>query len=130
MERIRIRLAADERRRANHAAVHSVHHRRGRAGLASRRGSHDPVRAAHPDLYRCAAQAPVARHHLWSGAQMKVQPAMPRRRLFRRRYGEGASTVLIGLGIAMLVQPFTVDLYTWSFPVILVGALAFVVTSH
>ncbi|EIM95541.1 hypothetical protein WQE_38674 [Paraburkholderia hospita] len=37
---------------------------------------------------------------------------------------------LIGLGIAMLVQPFTVDLYTWSFPVILVGALAFVVTSH
>ncbi|CAB4046453.1 hypothetical protein [Paraburkholderia phenoliruptrix] len=61
---------------------------------------------------------------------MKVQPAMPRRRLFRRRYGEGASTVLIGLGIAMLVQPFTVDLYTWSFPVILVGALAFVVTSH
>jgi hypothetical protein len=30
----------------------------------------------------------------------------------------------------MLVQPFTVDLYTWSFPVILAGALAFVVTSH
>ena len=61
---------------------------------------------------------------------MKAQPAMPRRRLFRRLYCEGASTVLIGLGIAMLVQPFTVDLYTWSFPVILVGALAFVVTSH
>ena len=61
---------------------------------------------------------------------MKVQSAMPRRRLFRRRYCEGASTVLIGIGIAMLVQPFAVDLYTWSFPVILVGALAFVVTSH
>jgi hypothetical protein len=38
--------------------------------------------------------------------------------------------VLIGAGIAMLVQPFAVDLYTWSFPVILAGALAFVVTSH
>jgi hypothetical protein len=61
---------------------------------------------------------------------MKAQPIMPRRRLFRRRYCEGASTVLIGLGIAMLVQPFAVALYTWSFPVILVGALAFVVTSH
>jgi len=61
---------------------------------------------------------------------MKVQSTMPRRRLFRRRYCEGASTVLIGVGIAMLVQPFNVDLYTWSFPVILVGALAFVVTSH
>ncbi|SEJ67725.1 hypothetical protein [Paraburkholderia diazotrophica] len=61
---------------------------------------------------------------------MKLQPTIPRRRLFRRRYCEGASTVLIGIGIAMLVQPFAVDLYTWSFPVILVGALAFVVTSH
>jgi hypothetical protein len=61
---------------------------------------------------------------------MKAQPALPRRRLFRRRYCEGASTVLIGVGIAMLVQPFAVDLYTWSFPVILVGALTFVVTSH
>ncbi|BEU23940.1 hypothetical protein [Paraburkholderia sp. 22B1P] len=61
---------------------------------------------------------------------MKALPATPRRRLLRRRYWEGASMALIGLGIAMLVQPFTVDLYTWSFPVILVGALAFVVTSH
>jgi hypothetical protein len=61
---------------------------------------------------------------------MKVQPTLSRGRLFRRRNCEGASTVLIGAGIAMLVQPFTVDLYTWSFPVLLVGALAFVVTSH
>jgi hypothetical protein len=61
---------------------------------------------------------------------MKVQPTLPHRRIFRRRYCEGASTVLIGVGIAMLVQPFAVDLYTWSFPVILVGALSFVVTSH
>jgi hypothetical protein len=61
---------------------------------------------------------------------MKAQPVTPRRWFLRRRYCEGASTVLIGLGIAMLVQPFTVNLYTWSFPVILVGALAFVVTSH
>lgn len=61
---------------------------------------------------------------------MNAHPTPPRRRLFRRRYCEGASTVLIGVGIAMLVQPFIVDLYTWSFPVILVGALSFVVTSH
>jgi hypothetical protein len=52
------------------------------------------------------------------------------RRLFRRTYSEGASTVLIGLGVAMLVQPFSLALFTWSFPVLLVGALAFVVTSH
>ncbi|CAG4915351.1 hypothetical protein [Paraburkholderia saeva] len=54
----------------------------------------------------------------------------PRRRFLRRNYSEGASTVVIGLGTAMLVQPFSLALYTWSFPVILVGALAFVVTSH
>ena len=61
---------------------------------------------------------------------MKAPSIVPRRRVFRRRYCEGASTALIGIGIAMLVQPFTVGLYTWSFPVILMGALAFVVTSH
>jgi hypothetical protein len=61
---------------------------------------------------------------------MKAPSIVPRRHVFRRRYWEGASTALIGIGIAMLVQPFTVGLYTWSFPVILMGALAFVVTSH
>jgi hypothetical protein len=61
---------------------------------------------------------------------MNARTTMTPRRFFRRRYSEGASTATIGVGIAMLVQPFTVDLYTWSFPVILVGALAFVVTSH
>jgi hypothetical protein len=30
----------------------------------------------------------------------------------------------------MLMQPFALDLYTWSFEVILVGTLAFLVTSH
>jgi hypothetical protein len=61
---------------------------------------------------------------------MKRESVFQRGRLLRRSYSEGASTVLIGLGVAMLVQPFSLALYTWSFPVILVGALAFVVTSH
>jgi hypothetical protein len=61
---------------------------------------------------------------------MKREVIPPHRRLLRRGYSEGASTVLIGLGVAMLVQPFSLALFTWSFPVLLVGALAFVVTSH
>ncbi|WP_168790649.1 hypothetical protein [Paraburkholderia aromaticivorans] len=61
---------------------------------------------------------------------MKREAALPRGRLLRRSYSEGASTVLIGLGVGMLVQPFSLALFTWSFPVILVGALAFIVTSH
>ncbi len=61
---------------------------------------------------------------------MKREFIVPRRRLASRRYGEGAATVLIGLGVAMLVQPFWLALFTWSFPVILLGAAAFLVTSH
>jgi hypothetical protein len=61
---------------------------------------------------------------------MTRETVLPRGWLLRRRYSEGASTVLIGLGAAMLVQPFSLALFTWSFPVILVGALSFVVTSH
>jgi hypothetical protein len=43
---------------------------------------------------------------------------------------ENASTVVIGLGIAMLVQPFALELYTWSFAVILLGTAGFLITSH
>ncbi|SAL12809.1 hypothetical protein AWB67_00203 [Caballeronia terrestris] len=52
------------------------------------------------------------------------------RHLLSRGPGEAVSTVIIGAGIAMLVQPFSLTLYTWSFPVILAGAFAFLVTSH
>ncbi|MGO4331391.1 hypothetical protein AB4Z48_35350 [Cupriavidus sp. 2TAF22] len=61
---------------------------------------------------------------------MKNPTVARRPRMLRRRFGEGAATAVIGTGIAMLVQPFSLALFTWSFPVILVGAAAFVVTSH
>jgi hypothetical protein len=48
----------------------------------------------------------------------------------RRGPWENASAVVIGLGILMQVQPFTLELYTWSFAVILAGTLGFIVTSH
>jgi hypothetical protein len=37
---------------------------------------------------------------------------------------------VIGLGILMLTQPFSLDLYTYSFVTILGGTLAFVVVGH
>ncbi|MFM0340374.1 hypothetical protein [Paraburkholderia fungorum] len=61
---------------------------------------------------------------------MKRDSVLAPGRWLRRRHSENASTALIGIGVAMLVQPFSLALFTWSFPVILVGALAFVVTSH
>ncbi|MGF6916524.1 hypothetical protein [Paraburkholderia sp. 40] len=61
---------------------------------------------------------------------MKQDSVLPQGHYLRRGHSEAVSTALIGLGMAMLVQPFSLTLFTWSFPVILVGALAFVVTSH
>ena len=53
-----------------------------------------------------------------------------KRRWLRRGPWENASAGVIGAGLFMLMQPFALDLYTWSFGVILAGTLAFLVTSH
>jgi hypothetical protein len=53
-----------------------------------------------------------------------------RRRVFRRGPWENASAGVIGIGILMQMQPFAVELFTWSFAVIVAGTLAFIVTSH
>jgi hypothetical protein len=37
---------------------------------------------------------------------------------------------LIGLGVVMLMQPLSLDLYSYSFVTILAGTLGFVVVSH
>lgn len=48
----------------------------------------------------------------------------------RRGPWEMVATVLIGLGVVMLMQPFALWAYTWSFVVTLAGTLMFVVVSH
>jgi len=50
--------------------------------------------------------------------------------MFRRGPWEAAATILIGVGVIMLMQPFSLVLYTYSFVTILVGTLGFVVVSH
>ena len=52
------------------------------------------------------------------------------RRILRRGPWENASAIVIGLGILMQVQPFVLELYTWSFAVILAGTVGFIVTNH
>ena len=52
------------------------------------------------------------------------------RKIFRRVYWENLSTVLILLGVFMLLQPFAMWMYTYSFIVILAGTIGFVITSH
>jgi hypothetical protein len=51
-------------------------------------------------------------------------------RWFRRGPWESGATSLIGGGIVMLVQPWSIDLYSYSFVTILAGTLSFVVVSH
>jgi hypothetical protein len=56
----------------------------------------------------------------------------PRRwsRLFKRGPWENVAMTLIGAGILMLTQPFSLDLYSYSFITILSGTLGFMIVSH
>jgi hypothetical protein len=64
---------------------------------------------------------------------MSVTETAPRRslaRYFRRGPWENTATGLIALGVFMLMQPFSLWLYGWSFAVILTGTVGFVIVSH
>ena len=61
--------------------------------------------------------APIATRRAWA-------------RWFRRGPWENVATGLIGLGIVMLTQPFSLDLYSYSFVTILAGTVGFVIVSH
>jgi hypothetical protein len=52
--------------------------------------------------------------------------------LLRLRRGpwEMVATVLIGLGVFMLMQPFAMILFTYSFLVTLIGTVMFIIVSH
>ncbi len=52
------------------------------------------------------------------------------RRLFRRGPWENTATALIAIGVFMLMQPFSLALFGYSFSVILVGTLGYVIVSH
>ncbi len=49
---------------------------------------------------------------------------------FRRGPWENLATVLIGLGVVMLMQPFAMWAFTWSFLVTLIGTVMFIIVSH
>ncbi|MEL6503743.1 MAG: hypothetical protein AAFO61_07340 [Pseudomonadota bacterium] len=52
--------------------------------------------------------------------------------LLRLRRGpwEMVATILIGLGVFMLMQPFALWAYTYSFITTLVGTVMFIIVSH
>jgi len=48
----------------------------------------------------------------------------------RRGPWEMLASILIALGVVMLMQPFAIGLYTWSFLVTLIGTVMFIIVSH
>jgi hypothetical protein len=52
--------------------------------------------------------------------------------LLRLRRGpwENLATVLIAVGVLMLMQPFVLWAFTYSFVVTLIGTVMFIITSH
>jgi hypothetical protein len=48
----------------------------------------------------------------------------------RRGPSEAVAITLIGIGVVMLMQPLSLDLYSYSFVTILAGTVGFVVVSH
>ncbi|TWH32185.1 MULTISPECIES: hypothetical protein [unclassified Aminobacter] len=53
-----------------------------------------------------------------------------RRRIFRRGPWEMAASIIIGLGVVMMMQPFFMWAFTWSFLVTLAGTVMFIIVSH
>jgi len=49
---------------------------------------------------------------------------------FRRGPWEMVASILIALGVVMLMQPFFLVAFTYSFIVTLVGTVMFIVVSH
>ncbi|WP_035690672.1 hypothetical protein [Azospirillum halopraeferens] len=52
------------------------------------------------------------------------------RRILRRGPWENAAMAVIGAGAFMLMQPFSLALFGWSFAVILTGTVGFLIVSH
>ena len=49
---------------------------------------------------------------------------------FRRGAWDMVATVLIAVGVIMLMQPFVLAVYSYSFIVTLVGTVMFIIVSH
>jgi hypothetical protein len=50
-------------------------------------------------------------------------------KILRRGPMEGLATALIAAGVVMLMQPFSLTLYGWSFATTLTGTVMFIIVS-
>ena len=83
-----------------------------------------------PAQERAADTLPAPPHAAMNQEPLDQYEVHPAARYFRRWPWENAATVIIGLGVIMLMQPFSMALYGWSFATILFGTAMFVIVSH
>ena len=79
-----------------------------------------------------AMRAERAGHLAHAGADTLERPAPPGSkwpRWLRRGPLEMAACIVIALGIVMMLQPFALVLYTWSFVTTLAGVALFTIVS-
>jgi hypothetical protein len=64
---------------------------------------------------------------------LEANSSMPRTgvtdRILRRGPLEAIATTIIGVGVVMLMQPFSLTLYSWSFVTTLFGTVMFTIVS-
>ena len=64
---------------------------------------------------------------------LEANSSMPRSgftdRFLRRGALEAIATAIIAMGVVMLMQPFFLTLYSWSFAVTLFGTVMFIIVS-
>jgi hypothetical protein len=65
--------------------------------------------------------------HIGSPPGQATAPRSVARRFFSQKPWFVASTTLIGLGAFMLMQPFSLDVFSYSFVVLLAGVIGFTV---
>jgi hypothetical protein len=61
-----------------------------------------------------------------------AHPSMPRGfadKILRRGPLEAVATTIIAVGVIMLMQPFSLTLYSWSFATTLFGTVMFTIVS-
>ena len=91
-------------------------------------GYHD-IFAAGGGVYDYIEETFVKRHHIWSCEKVKTKKGR-KFNILGRSSLENIASSIIGLGIFMFMQPFSLSLYSHSFKFILFGTISFIVVSH
>jgi hypothetical protein len=88
----------------------------------------DDLLAARHGLHHPASQAFAEGDNFRSGSQMNnFFKALMR---LRRGPWEMVATIIIAIGVFMLMQPFFIWAFTYSFIVTLAGTVMFIIVSH